>query len=47
MFQARRLAQKVIFMYRGNVIEEGSTKEIFSSPTHEMTKRFVTGTMVW
>jgi tungstate transport system ATP-binding protein len=47
MFQARRLAQKVIFMYRGKVIEEGSTKEIFSSPTHEMTKRFVTGTMVW
>lgn len=47
MFQAKRLAQRVIFMYKGTVIEERSTEEIFSSPEHEMTKRFVTGTMVW
>ncbi len=47
MFQAKRLAHRVIFMYQGKVVEEGSTEEIFSSPTHEMTKRFVSGTMVW
>ncbi len=47
MFQAKRLAQRVIFMYKGKVIEEGGTDAIFSYPEHEITKQFVTGTMVW
>lgn len=47
MFQARRLARRIMFMYKGKVIEEGSTEALFSHPGHEMTKRFVNGTMVW
>ena len=35
------VADRVIVMYEGNIVEEGPVKEIFYHPTHEYTKRLI------
>lgn len=41
--QARRLADHVIFMYMGEVIEPGPAKEFFENPQHERTRAYIQG----
>jgi phosphate transport system ATP-binding protein len=41
--QARRLADYVIFMYLGNVVEHGPAKEVFENPQQERTKAYLQG----
>jgi phosphate transport system ATP-binding protein len=41
--QAKRLADYVIYMYMGEVIESGPAKEVFSNPQHERTKQYLEG----
>lgn len=41
--QARRLADYVVFMYMGELIEYGPASEIFSSPKHEKTHAYLVG----
>lgn len=41
--QAKRLADHVIYMYLGEVIESGSAKEVFSNPQHERTRAYLEG----
>lgn len=41
--QAQRIADYVIFMYLGKVIEQGDAKEVFSNPKHELTKSYLNG----
>jgi len=41
--QAKRLADYVIFMYLGELIEAGPAKEVFSNPKHERTKQYLEG----
>lgn len=43
MQQAQRVADKTIFMYLGEVIEEGKTAELFSQPVKELTGNYVKG----
>lgn len=43
MQQAQRVADKTIFMYLGEIIEEGDTQEIFNNPKNEMTKNYIKG----
>ena len=38
---AREVADRVIFMDEGSIVEEGSPNEIFSSPKHQRTKSFL------
>ncbi|MBF0780629.1 MULTISPECIES: amino acid ABC transporter ATP-binding protein [unclassified Granulicatella] len=38
---AREVADRVIFMDGGNIIEEGTPEEIFNAPKHERTKEFL------
>jgi polar amino acid transport system ATP-binding protein len=38
---ARRVADRVIFMSSGTIVEEGSPEEFFKNPRHERTKRFL------
>lgn len=38
---ARRASNRVIFMDQGRIVEEGSTEQMFSSPQHERTARFL------
>ncbi len=41
--QALRIADNVVFMYMGEVIETGTAKEIFENPQHELTKKYISG----
>jgi tungstate transport system ATP-binding protein len=47
MFQARRLGNRVVFMYGGRIVEEADCEKIFTSPESNLTGSFITGTMVW
>ena len=43
MQQATRVADKTAFFYLGELVEEGSTKQIFSMPREQRTKEYLTG----
>ncbi len=41
--QAKRLADYVIFMYLGKIIEAGPVREIFENPQQELTREYLQG----
>ncbi len=41
--QAKRLADYVIYMYLGEVVESGPAHEVFTHPQHERTKAYLEG----
>lgn len=41
--QALRIADNVIFMYLGEIIEQGEAKEVFNHPKNELTQRYLSG----
>ena len=41
--QARRIADNVIFMYMGEVIEQGTADQVFNHPKEEKTKSYLKG----
>ena len=43
MQQAQRIADKTVFMYLGEVKEEGTTEQIFNHPKNEMTANYISG----
>ncbi len=42
--QAKRIADNVVFMYLGEVIEQGSVQDVFENPKMEKTKQYLGGT---
>ena len=47
VFQARRLADRVVFILDGQVIEVGQVDQFFEDPNDARTKAFVNGEMVY
>jgi len=43
MQQAARVSDFTAFLYIGELIEYGSTKDIFENPTNELTEKYITG----
>jgi phosphate transport system ATP-binding protein len=43
MQQAARVSQRTAYFHLGDLIEVGDTKEIFTSPKHQLTEDYVTG----
>jgi len=41
--QARRIADHIVFMYLGKIIETGSTEEFFGNPKHKLTRDYLSG----
>lgn len=41
--QALRIADYVVFMYLGEVIEVGEAQQVFNNPQHELTKKYLSG----
>jgi phosphate transport system ATP-binding protein len=41
--QARRLADYVLFMYMGELIEHGPASEVLEKPRHELTREYMMG----
>lgn len=42
--QARRLADYIVFLYMGEVVEEGPSHDFFHNPKHEITRKYIQGT---
>jgi tungstate transport system ATP-binding protein len=47
LFQARRLADRVFFLYGGELVESGDTRALFGSPKRELTRKFLSGEVVY
>lgn len=47
IFQARRIAGRVIFLYAGRIVEGGETEKIFTAPQDERTRAFIEGRMIY
>ncbi len=43
MQQAARISDLTGLMYLGRLIEYGSTRQIFSKPSNELTERYISG----
>lgn len=43
MQQASRVSQRTAFFHLGNLVEYGSTKDIFENPQDERTERYISG----
>ncbi|MBN2564993.1 MAG: phosphate ABC transporter ATP-binding protein [Candidatus Eisenbacteria bacterium] len=41
--QARRLADRVVFLYLGELVEEGSAEEFFGNPREKLTQDYISG----
>jgi phosphate transport system ATP-binding protein len=41
--QALRIADHVVFMYLGEVIEAGPADEVFNNPKQELTQKYLEG----
>jgi phosphate transport system ATP-binding protein len=41
--QARRVADRTIFLYQGHLVEHGPTQQVFENPTREETAHYVSG----
>jgi phosphate transport system ATP-binding protein len=41
--QARRLADHVVFLYLGEVVEAGPAEAVLKGPQHELTRRYIAG----
>ncbi len=47
IFQARRIANQVIFINEGKIVEMGPTEKLFSKPEKKQTKAFIEGRMIY
>lgn len=41
--QAQRIADYVVFMYLGEVVESGAAEQVFNNPQHALTKEYLSG----
>lgn len=47
LFQVQRLADKVIFLYNGEVVETANVKDFFENPEDERTLQFINGEIIY
>ena len=47
VFQARRIADRVIFINQGRIVESGETEQIFKNPQFDTTTAYISGRMVY
>ncbi len=47
VFQARRIADQVIFIDQGEIVEMGPTEKIFTDPDNENTRLYVEGKAIF
>ena len=43
LHQALRIADHVVFMYLGEIIEAGNAEQVFQHPQHELTQKYLSG----
>lgn len=45
--QARRIADEVLFLFRGRLLERASADQFFESPQNDLAQAFVKGELLW
>ena len=45
--QARRLADNILFLYRGRILEKSSVEQFFTSPKNDLAQAFIKGELLW
>ncbi len=43
LFQAKRLSDRVAYLFNGRLIEVGKTEKVFEKPENELTEKFING----
>lgn len=46
MRQAARVGNQVAFLYKGELVEVGNSREIFERPTKELTEKYIRGELI-
>jgi phosphate transport system ATP-binding protein len=41
--QAKRIADNIVFMYLGKIVESGPAEEFFNDPKKQLTKDYLSG----
>ena len=45
--QAQRLADEVLFLYRGRLLERADANHFFDQPENDLAKSFMRGELLW
>jgi tungstate transport system ATP-binding protein len=45
--QARRLADNILFLYRGRILENSSVEKFFTTPKNDLAQAFIKGELLW
>jgi len=45
--QARRMADEVLFLYRGRLLEKAPADKFFQSPKNDLARAFIQGELLW
>ena len=45
--QARRLADEIIFLHRGRMLEKAAAERFFEGPDNDLAKKFIAGELLW
>ena len=45
--QARRIADEVIFLHRGSLLERAPAEDFFANPTNDLAQAFLRGELLW
>ena len=45
--QAKRLADEILFLYRGRLLEKASGTEFFNQPKNDLAQSFIRGELLW
>ena len=45
--QARRLADEVMFIHRGRLMEKADAEEFFAGPKNDLAQAFLRGELLW
>ncbi|MHB1868318.1 MAG: phosphate ABC transporter ATP-binding protein PstB [Nitrososphaerales archaeon] len=46
MQQAARVGNKVVFLYKGNIVETGEAPGLFEKPSKELTEKYIRGQLI-
>jgi len=47
LFQARRLADEIVFIYDGGIVERGDNDNFFNEPKNPLTRSFLSGDLIY
>lgn len=47
LFQAKRLADRIVFLYQGRLLEESAASDFFPAPQSDLARRYISGEMVY